>query len=135
MTQAYTLFATHYFELTSLPEHEDNVTNVHMGVVEHGDEIVLLHSVKPGPANQSYGIQVASLAGIPKKVINAAKQRLNEIEQQGLIEKAKTPQTDLFNKSEPENLLIQKLQDIDPDATSPKQALALLYKLRAMLNE
>lgn len=134
-TQAYTLFATHYFELTSLPEHEDNVTNVHMGVVEHGDEIVLLHSVKPGPANQSYGIQVASLAGIPKKVINAAKLRLNEIEQQNLIEKPKTPQTDLFNKSEPDSLLIQKLQDIDPDATSPKQALALLYELHAMLNE
>lgn len=135
VTQAYTLFATHYFELTSLPEHENNVINVHMGVVEHGDEIVLLHSVKPGPANQSYGIQVASLAGIPKKVINAAKQRLNEIEQHSLIDRPETAQTDLFNKSESENLLMQKLQSIDPDVTSPKQALALLYELRAMLNE
>lgn len=135
VTQAYTLFATHYFELTSLPEHENNVINVHMGVVEHGDEIVLLHSVKPGPANQSYGIQVASLAGIPKKVILAAKQRLNEIEQQSLIERPETAQADLFNESESENLLMQKLQDIDPDATSPKQALALLYELRAMLDE
>lgn len=135
MTQAYTLFATHYFELTSLPEQQNNVMNVHMGVVEHGDEIVLLHSVKPGPANQSYGIQVASLAGIPEPVINAAKQRLNEIEQQSGIEKAEIPQTDLFNEANYENLLIEKLQTIDPDSTSPKQALAFLYELRAMLDD
>lgn len=130
VTQAYTLFATHYFELTSLPEHESNVVNVHMDVVEHGDEIVLLHSVKPGPANQSYGIQVASLAGIPKTVIAAAKNRLLEIEQQSPLENTKQPQADLFN----ENPLLEKLENIDPDSTSPKQALALLYKLRAMLD-
>ncbi len=130
VTQAYTLFATHYFELTSLPEHESNVVNVHMDVVEHGDEIVLLHSVKPGPANQSYGIQVASLAGIPKAVIAAAKNRLYEIEQQSPLENTKQPQADLFN----ENLLLEKLENIDPDSTSPKQALALLYELRAMLD-
>lgn len=135
VTQAYTLFATHYFELTTLPEHEDNVVNVHMGVVEHGDEIVLLHTVKPGPANQSYGIQVASLAGIPKNVIHAAKQRLNEIEQQSITEKPATPQTDLFNDSISESTLIRKLQDIDPDSTSPKEALALMYELRAMLDK
>ena len=130
VTQAYTLFATHYFELTSLPEHEDNVLNVHMDVVEHGDEIVLLHSVKPGPANQSYGIQVASLAGIPKAVITAAKNRLHDIENQNPIESAKKPQADLFN----ENPLLEKLKLIDPDSTNPKQALALLYELRAMLD-
>ncbi len=130
VTQAYTLFATHYFELTSLPEHESNVVNVHMDVVEHGDEIVLLHSVKPGPANQSYGIQVASLAGIPKTVITAAKNRLHEIEQQSPIENTAKPQADLFN----EDPLIEKLNAIDPDSTSPKQALTLLYELRAILN-
>jgi DNA mismatch repair protein MutS len=130
VTQSYTLFATHYFELTSLPEHESNVVNVHMDVVEHGDEIVLLHSVKPGPANQSYGIQVASLAGIPKTVITLAKNRLHEIEQQSPIESSKTPQADLFT----ENPLLDKLENIDPDSTSPKQALALLYELRAMLD-
>ena len=133
-TQAYTLFATHYFELTSLPEHENNVVNVHMGVVEHGDEIVLLHTVKPGPANQSYGIQVASLAGIPAKIIASAKQRLNEIEQQSIVEKPESPQTDLFNEKTLENKLSQKLQEIDPDSTNPKQALALLYELHAMLD-
>jgi len=131
VTQAYTLFATHYFELTSLPEHESNVVNVHMDVVEHGDEIVLLHAVKPGPANQSYGIQVASLAGIPKTVITAAKNRLHEIEQQSPIDHSKKPQADLFN----ENPLLEKLENIDPDSTSPKQALALLYELRAMLEK
>ncbi|HIF51729.1 MAG TPA: DNA mismatch repair protein MutS [Thiotrichaceae bacterium] len=140
ITQAYTLFATHYFELTSLPEHESNVINVHMDVVEHGDEIVLLHSVKPGPANQSYGIQVAALAGIPKAVINAAKERLNEIEQQNPIENTKIPQANLFDEKildvEPinKNPLLEKLKLIDPDSTNPKQALALLYELHNMLD-
>ena len=130
VTQAYTLFATHYFELTSLPDHETNVTNVHMEVVEHGDEIVLLHSVKEGPANQSYGIQVASLAGIPKAVISAAKNHLNEIEQQLPITDKESSQPDLFN-ADP---LLEKLKSIDPDATSPKQALALLYELKSMMD-
>jgi DNA mismatch repair protein MutS len=130
VTQSYTLFATHYFELTALPEHNDNVSNVHMDVVEHGDEIVLLHSVKQGPANQSYGIQVASLAGIPKTVITAAKKRLHEIELQTPISNEQQPQTDLFN-ADP---LLEKITMIDPDSTNPKQALALLYELKAMLD-
>ncbi|MCZ6802670.1 MAG: DNA mismatch repair protein MutS [Proteobacteria bacterium] len=130
VTQAYTLFATHYFELTALPDHETNVSNVHMDVVEHGDEIVLLHSVKQGPANQSYGIQVASLAGIPKTVISAAKNRLNEIEHQLPITNKQKSQTDFFN-TDP---LLEKIKTIEPDATSPKQALALLYELRGMLD-
>jgi DNA mismatch repair protein MutS len=129
-TQAYTLFATHYFEMTSLPEFESNVVNVHMDVVEHGDEIVLLHAVKPGPANQSYGIQVASIAGIPKTIISAAKHRLNQIEQHDSKDKPAQPQADLFNK----NPLEEKLKTIDPDSTSPKQALQLLYELQAMLD-
>lgn len=127
---AYTLFATHYFELTALPEHADNVTNVHMDVVEHGDEIVLLHSVKEGPANQSYGIQVASLAGIPKPVIDAAKQRLHDIELQIPESNKPQTQTDLFN-ADP---LLEKIKMIDPDSTNPKQALALLYELKTMLD-
>ena len=101
-----------------------------MDVVEHGDEIVLLHSVKQGPASQSYGIQVASLAGIPKSVITTAKDRLHEIELQTPISNDKKSQTDLFN-ADP---LLERLKTIDPDSTSPKQALALLYELRAMLD-
>lgn len=130
VTQSYTLFATHYFELTALPEHNDNVANVHMDVVEHGDEIVLLHSVKQGPASQSYGIQVASLAGIPKTVITAAKNRLHEIESQAPVANIEKPQTDLFN-ADP---ILEKIKMIDPDSTNPKQALALLYELQAMLD-
>ncbi len=130
VTQSYTLFATHYFELTALPEHECNVANVHMDVVEHGEEIVLLHSVKQGPASQSYGIQVASLAGIPKTVITAAKNRLDEIELHIPITHRDKKQTDLFN-ADP---LLEKLETIDPDSTNPKQALALLYELRTMLD-
>jgi len=130
VTQSYTLFATHYFELTALPEHNDNVANAHMDVVEHGDEIVLLHAVKKGPANQSYGIQVASLAGIPKTVITAAKKRLHEIESQAPVSNIEKPQTDLFN-TEP---VLEKIKMIDPDTTNPKQALALLYELQAMLD-
>lgn len=130
VTRSYTLFATHYFELTALPEYESNVANVHMDVVEHDDEIVLLHAVKQGPANQSYGIHVAALAGIPKTVISAAKIRLDEIEQQIPISNKEKSQADLFNVDP----LLERIKTIDPDSTSPKQALALLYELRAMLD-
>jgi DNA mismatch repair protein MutS len=130
VTQSYTLFATHYFELTVFPEHHDNVENVHMDVVEHGDEIVLLHSVKHGPANQSYGIQVASLAGIPKSVIKDAKNRLHEIESQAPVVKIEKSKTNSFNTDS----ILEKIRMIDPDITNPKQALALLYELQAMLD-
>ncbi len=128
-TRCYTLFATHYFEMTGLPETESNVQNVHMDAIEHGDEIVFLHTVKEGPANQSYGIQVASLAGIPKQVIAMAKQRLQNIESITPVSTPETSQSDLFNK----NPLAEKLDSIDPDSISPRQALALLYELRAMI--
>ena len=131
VTHAYTLFATHYFELTALPETETNVVNVHMDAVEHGEEIVFLHSVRHGPANQSYGLQVAALAGIPKQVISSAKQRLSEIDTQTIVMDKNRPQSDLFN----DDPVLDKLKSIDPDSMSPKQALALLYELRAMLDK
>ena len=130
VTQSYTLFATHYFELTVLPEHNDNVKNVHMDVVEYGDEIVLLHSVEHGPANQSYGIQVASIAGIPKSVIRDAKNRLHEIESQTPVVKIEKSKTNSSNTDS----ILEKIRTIDPDITNPKQALALLYELQAMLD-
>ena len=130
-THAFTLFATHYFEMTTLAETEENVANVHMDVVEHDDEIVFMHVVKPGPANQSYGIQVASLAGIPKQVIDLAKKRLHEIEQNVPMTDNQQTQTDLFN-TDP---LLEKLKTLDPDSTSPKQALSILYELHAMLDK
>ena len=131
VTHAYTLFATHYFELTALPETETNVENVHLDAVEHGEEIVFLHAVRQGPANQSYGLQVAALAGIPGQVISYAKQRLNEIESHPFLTNNNKSQSDLFN----DDPVSDKLKSIDPDSTSPKQALTLLYELCAMLDK
>jgi len=81
---AYTLFATHYFELTSLPDDFDSIINVHLDAVEHDSGIVFMHSVKPGPANQSYGLQVAQLAGIPAAVIDSARGKLTQLEAESL---------------------------------------------------
>ncbi len=130
--KAWTLFATHYFELTSLPERLDNVANVHLSATEHQDQIIFLHSVLPGPANQSYGLAVAQLAGVPTKVISRAREHLQLLEEQSLIQ-AGTPapseprpiQNDLF-ATQPHPLLLE-LGDTNPDELSPKQALDLLY--------
>jgi len=132
--RAYTLFATHYFELTRLVEDYKQVANVHLDAVEHGDGIVFLHSVEEGPASQSYGLQVAQLAGIPKSVVAAAKRRLVQLEQQSI---AAGPQADLFAAPEasapPPHPALEALMDVDPDDLSPKQALEALYKLKGLL--
>ncbi len=135
---AYTLFATHYFELTRMAEMEPSVANVHLTAVEHKDHIVFLHSVQPGPASQSYGLQVAALAGIPKTVLRQARQHLATLEQQ---QNADGPQMGLFDQAafiEPEECeeeienaaLREKLEEIDPDSLTPREALALLYELK-----
>jgi DNA mismatch repair protein MutS len=133
-SRAYTLFATHYFELTRLVEDYKQVANVHLDAVEHGDGIVFLHSVEDGPASQSYGLQVAQLAGIPKSVVAAAKRRLAQLEQQSI---AAGPQADLFAAPEvsevPPHPVLEALMDVDPDELSPKQALEALYKLKGLL--
>ncbi len=124
---AMTMFATHFFDLTDLPDYLDNAANVHLDAVEHGDEIIFLHVVKDGPASQSYGLQVARLAGVPKQVLVEAKNHLeNNDPSQG--HERNTQQTeDLFNEPHP----VQKiLATIDPDELSPKQALELLYQLK-----
>lgn len=130
-SNAYTLFATHYFELTHLPEHYDNIVNVHLDAVEHGDDIIFMHSVKPGPANQSYGLQVARLAGIPAQAIRLARQKLQLLEQQ-----SQSPQADLFSQVEVEIVDIDPalaaLAEIDPDELSPREALDLLYRLKRL---
>ena len=133
--RSYTLFATHYFELTRLAQELKQVTNVHLDAVEHRDHIVFLHSVQEGPASQSYGLQVAQLAGVPGGVIQAAKRRLAQLEQQSV---ASGPQGDLFASAaipEPEpqpHPALEKLRAIEPDELSPKAALELLYALRKM---
>ena len=131
--RSYTLFATHYFELTRLTEDYKQVANVHLDAVEHGDGIVFLHRVEEGPASQSYGLQVAQLAGIPRSVIAAAKRKLVQLEQQGL---AHGPQADLFASPEASvpapSPVVEALLDINPDELSPKQALETLYRLKSM---
>ncbi|MEO6697438.1 MAG: DNA mismatch repair protein MutS [Gammaproteobacteria bacterium] len=129
--RAYTLFATHYFELTSLPEEIEGIANVHLDAMEHGEGIVFLHAVKDGPANQSYGLQVAALAGVPRAVIAQAKQRLRQLESQHLPHSTDV-QRDLFP---PATLhpLVEAVGALRPDEMSPKEALEILYKLKSLL--
>jgi DNA mismatch repair protein MutS len=133
-----TLFATHYFELTALALEFRHVANVHLDAVEHKDRIVFLHAVEDGPANRSYGLQVAQLAGVPGSVIRAAKRRLAELEEQAI---ASGPQRDLFAGGaapveEPvQHPAIDALRGLDPDSMSPREALDALYRLRQKLDE
>jgi DNA mismatch repair protein MutS len=137
--RAYSLFATHYFELTRLAELENGVVNVHLDAVEHKDRIVFLHSVQEGPASQSYGLQVAALAGIPQAVLEQARHHLAELEQQ---QRRDSPQLALFDQAAPEtsssgaiNLadpLRDRLDQINPDSLSPREALDLLYELKGL---
>ncbi|HED33452.1 MAG TPA: DNA mismatch repair protein MutS [Gammaproteobacteria bacterium] len=131
-SRPYTLFATHYFELTSMGDQIESVVNVHLDAVEHGDNIVFMHAVKNGAANQSYGLQVAKLAGVPPRVINSARQKLHTLEcqsasaQEAFVEKT-SGQLELFNNI-PHPVIVQ-LQEIEVDNLNPKQALDLLYEL------
>ena len=131
-TRAFTLFATHYFELTSLPDEHKNIHNVHLDAMEHGDKIVFLHAVKEGPASQSYGLQVASLAGVPASVIDNAKSKLQQLEDSAYIEQqheSGTNQLDLFSTKEC-HPAVCLLEEIDADELSPRQALDMLYRLK-----
>lgn len=140
-TQCFTLFATHYFELTLLADHLSHVTNIHLDAVEHGDRIVFLYAVNAGPANQSYGIQVAQLAGVPHTVIQRAKQKLLELEQHTLtpamVPSANTPlQQDFFLQTESKKQpLLSFLETLQPDTLSPKEALDAIYKMKQLLSE
>ena len=132
--RAYTLFATHYFELTTLPEMIDGIANVHLDAVEHGDRIVFLHAVKEGPANQSYGLQVAALAGIPAPVIEEAKQRLRQLEETSGQEAHQAPQEQMsLFSSNHHQPLVDTLESLDPDSLTPRQALDALYHLRSLV--
>ena len=134
-----TLFATHYFELTLLANEYPDLANVHLDAIEHGERIVFLHAVEEGPANQSYGIQVAALAGIPSAVLKAARRQLREFEQRASINPL---QPDLFatalaNAAEaqehPTSPAIERLRSIDPDRLTPREALEALYELKSLL--
>ena len=154
--KGYCLFATHYFELTSLNEQFDNTVNVHLDAIEHQDNIVFLHQVQEGPASQSYGLQVAALAGVPQTVISSAKQHLVNLENQSVAQqplhqpkrqapinssKSKTPnaaeevqQFDMFAAApNPAMEKVQKrLNEIDPNELTPRMALDALYELKKL---
>jgi DNA mismatch repair protein MutS len=135
--RSYTLFATHYFELTRLTEEFQQLANVHLSAIEHQHSIVFLHSVNEGAASQSYGLQVAALAGVPNDVIRAAKKQLLKLEQNSA---AQNPQGDLFDRKpevveeEPEeHPLVAALRDLQPDDLSPKEALERIYQLKKLV--
>ena len=141
--KAFTLFATHYFELTSLAAEIHGVANVHVEAVEHGDKLVFLHTVKDGPANQSYGLQVAALAGIPKSVTAQARRYLTELERErDALRNYSSPQGELplfstptiperTGSTTPSPALIA-LRDTDPESLSPREALDLLFRLKQL---
>jgi DNA mismatch repair protein MutS len=137
--RAFTLFATHYFELTSLAGEAPGVANVHVEAVEHGDALVFLHSVKEGPANQSYGLQVAALAGIPKSVTARARRYLTELERErDALRTLTSPQAELAlfapapDAALPESAALEALRALDPNSLSPREALDLLFRLQQL---
>jgi DNA mismatch repair protein MutS len=138
---AFTLFATHYFELTALVQKHDRAINVHVAAVEtrtrSGDDIVFLHHIEPGPASRSYGVQVARLAGMPASLLRQARAALEALESQ---QKSGADQIDLFSPAashgasavhEPSAVDLA-LANIDPDSMTAKQALDALYRLKAL---
>ncbi len=133
-TQAFTLFATHYFELTAFPANHHGAVNMHVSAVEAASNIVFLHHIEPGPASKSYGIAVAKLAGIPAGVVNHARHALQALEAQQLDARA---QVDLF-AAPPEAIdvaqspLAEALGNMDPDTLSPREALEALYRLKKL---
>jgi DNA mismatch repair protein MutS len=135
-SRCYTLFATHYFELTQLAAELPHIANVHLDAVEHKDRIVFLHRLEGGPADRSYGIHVAHLAGIPKDVVRAARRHLAELEKQ-LRPSASQP--DLFAAATPapvsDAALRSALEAMKPDEMSPREALEALYRLRKLADE
>jgi DNA mismatch repair protein MutS len=128
---AFTLFATHYFELTSLAEEWPSCANVHLDATTHGRELVFLHRVKEGPANQSYGLHVAELAGVPRRVVEQARDYLETLEQQQLAVATAAPQRQLDLQPRQPEPLVEKLAALDVDALTPRAALDLLYELTA----
>ena len=133
--KAMTLFATHYFELTQLPEHMQGVYNIHFDAIEHDNTVAFIHEVSEGAASKSFGIAVAGLAGVPKQVLKRAKQKLKELEiisKQAANSHVDQSQLSFETISEPSEVE-EALKQVDPDALSPKQALDVLYQLKKML--
>lgn len=132
--KAMTLFATHYFELTTLPEKMDGVANVHLDAIEHGETIAFMHSVQEGAASKSYGLAVAALAGVPKEVIKRARQKLKELETLSGSTAASTVDGSQLSLLVAETSpAIEALEALDPDTLSPRQALEWIYRLKSLM--
>jgi DNA mismatch repair protein MutS len=134
--RAFTLFATHYFELTEFPVKHERALNMHVSAAESGDSIVFLHEIQPGPASRSYGVQVARLAGMPGALVRQARATLEALElraseSQAQIDLFAAPPADTPAVEVGASALEQALAAIDPDALSPKEALDALYRLKA----
>ncbi len=133
-TQAYTLFATHYFELTKLPEKCSGIANIHLDAVEQGEKLIFLHKVKEGAANQSYGLQVALLAGVPKNIVKQAKIHLKQLEkQQNTFFAPQQTELTLASTTEEIHPVLQRLSATIPEAMTPIEALTLLSKLKKLV--
>jgi len=134
--RCYTLFATHYFELTALAEPGSGIANVHLDAVEHGDTLVFMHAVKDGPADRSFGLQVAALAGLPKPVLRQARGRLAELERHRHDRPVLSPETldapQQIGLFAPNSAALDALAAIEPDELTPKQALEALYRLKSL---
>ena len=140
-TRSLTLFATHYFELTALPEQIEGIANIHLDALEHNNTIAFMHAVQDGAASKSYGLAVAALAGVPQSVIKLAKQKLHQLEKLSAqngdqqiqhLRVLNQYQGELAFEAEPDALR-EAIEQLDPDELSPKQALAYLYQLKKML--
>jgi len=134
--RAFTLFATHYFELTTLPESLPNAVNIHLDAVEHGEAIIFMHAIKDGPANQSYGLQVAQLAGVPREVVKRAREKLIALENSSAGEaeqENRDHQLGLF-QSTASHPLLDEIEALDPDSLTPREALEQLYRLKGLLH-
>lgn len=133
--RSFTLFSTHYFELTTLANTLDNTQNVHLDAKEYGDALVFLHTVEKGPADKSYGLQVAKLAGLPAKVLKSAKEILHKLEQKGLKTQT-SPNVPKIEEKIPNFAEIGRyLADIHPDELTPKEALKVIYELKEKMRE
>lgn len=132
--RAFTLFATHYFELTHLPEHHDAMANVHLDATEHEDHVVFMHNIQEGPANRSFGLQVAKLAGVPDSVLALARDKLRQLETgKILVENAIPPSQNDFFLTPQAHPVVEKLESLSLDEISPRAALEILYELRKQL--
>ena len=133
--RSFTLFATHYFELTEFPARHERAVNVHVSAAESGDDIVFLHEIQPGPASRSYGVQVARLAGMPALLVRQARATLEALEAQ---QRAADAQIDLFAAPPPlpeaaePSAVEAALAGIEPDTLSPREALEALYRLKSL---